>query len=65
VAQRSQLLGNGAAAEYATVPAANLASKPRRVSHVQAAALPLAALTAWQALVDHAALAPASSSRRW
>jgi cation-transporting P-type ATPase J len=28
------------------------------VSHVEAAALPLAALTAWQALVDHAALAP-------
>ncbi len=49
---------NGGAAEYATVPAANLAGKPRSVSHVQAAALPLAALIAWQALVDHAVLAP-------
>jgi NADPH:quinone reductase-like Zn-dependent oxidoreductase len=27
---------------------------PASLSHVEAAALPLAALTAWQALVDHA-----------
>jgi NADPH:quinone reductase-like Zn-dependent oxidoreductase len=37
-----------------TVPAADLADRPRSVSHVQAASLPLAALTAWQALSDHA-----------
>ncbi|MEZ0075552.1 NADP-dependent oxidoreductase [Planotetraspora sp. GP83] len=47
---------DGAAAEYVTVPADALAHKPRTVSHVEAAALPLAALTAWQALVDHARL---------
>jgi NADPH:quinone reductase-like Zn-dependent oxidoreductase len=41
---------------FATVPAAALAVKPRKVSHVEAASLPLAALTAWQALVDHAGL---------
>ena len=45
---------DGAAAEYVTVPASALAARPRSLSHVQAATLPLAALTAWQALVDHA-----------
>jgi NADPH:quinone reductase-like Zn-dependent oxidoreductase len=49
---------NGATADYVTVPAADLGAKPARVSHVEAAALPLAALTAWQALVDHAGLRP-------
>jgi NADPH:quinone reductase-like Zn-dependent oxidoreductase len=45
---------NGAAADFVTVPASALAAKPVKASHVEAAALPLAALTAWQALVDHA-----------
>jgi NADPH:quinone reductase-like Zn-dependent oxidoreductase len=49
---------NGAAAEYVTLPAAHLAARPRSVSHVETATLPLAALTAWQALVDHAAVKP-------
>jgi two-component system, NarL family, response regulator DevR len=49
---------NGAAAGYVTVPAADLAGRPRSVSHAQAASLPLAALTAWQALTDHASLQP-------
>jgi NADPH:quinone reductase-like Zn-dependent oxidoreductase len=49
---------NGAAAEFVTVPASALAAKPAKASHVEAAALPLAALTAWQALVDHAHLRP-------
>lgn len=49
---------DGAAAEYVVVPAASLAAKPPSASHEQAAALPLAALTAWQALADHAALQP-------
>jgi NADPH:quinone reductase-like Zn-dependent oxidoreductase len=49
---------NGAAAEYVKLPAANLAARPRSVSHPAAATLPLAALTAWQALVDHAAIEP-------
>jgi NADPH:quinone reductase-like Zn-dependent oxidoreductase len=47
---------DGAAAEYVTLPAADLAPRPRSVSHAEAATLPLAALTAWQALVDYAAL---------
>jgi len=49
---------DGAAAEYVAVPATTLAAKPTALSHQQAATLPLAALTAWQALVDHAAVAP-------
>ncbi len=49
---------DGAAAQYVVMPAAGLAAKPRSLSHVAAATLPLAALTAWQALVDHAALQP-------
>ncbi|WP_371676551.1 NADP-dependent oxidoreductase [Streptomyces sp. NBC_01276] len=44
----------GAYAEYVTAPARHLARKPASLSHVEAAALPLAALTAWQALVDTA-----------
>ena len=49
---------DGAAAEYVVMPAASLAAKPAAVDHPSAATLPLAALTAWQALVDHAALQP-------
>lgn len=45
---------DGAAAEFVCVPAADLAAKPSSVSHVVAAALPLAGLTALQALVDQA-----------
>ncbi|MYW01241.1 NADP-dependent oxidoreductase [Streptomyces sp. SID3343] len=44
----------GAYAEYLVAPARHLARKPAGISHVQAAALPLAALTAWQTLVDTA-----------
>ena len=47
---------DGAAAEFVSVPAAVLAHKPVTIDHDTAAAIPLAALTAWQALVDHAAL---------
>jgi NADPH:quinone reductase-like Zn-dependent oxidoreductase len=49
---------DGAAAEYVAVPAAELAARPKTVSHVMSAALPLAGLTAWQALVDHAKVQP-------
>jgi NADPH:quinone reductase-like Zn-dependent oxidoreductase len=47
---------DGAAAEYVAVNAADLAPKPRSLNYTQAAAVPLAALTAWQALFDHAGL---------
>src|SRR5262249_27632559 len=45
-------------AEYVTGPSRHFARKPSSVDHVAAAALPLAGLTAWQALVDTAAVAP-------
>jgi NADPH:quinone reductase-like Zn-dependent oxidoreductase len=44
----------GAAADYVTVPAADVAPKPSALTHAQAASMPLAALTAWQGLYDHA-----------
>ncbi|ROQ95645.1 NADPH:quinone reductase-like Zn-dependent oxidoreductase [Streptomyces sp. 2132.2] len=44
----------GGYAEYVVAPARHFARKPASLDHVQAAALPLAALTAWQALVDTA-----------
>jgi NADPH:quinone reductase-like Zn-dependent oxidoreductase len=49
--------GAGSHAEYVAGPARAFALKPREIDHVQAGALPLAALTAWQALVDTARLA--------
>ena len=48
---------DGVAAEYALVPARVLAPKPARLSHVEAAALPMGGLTAWQALFVHGRLA--------
>ena len=47
---------DGAEAEYARVLPNELARKPRTLDHVQAAAVPLAALTAWQGLFIHAKL---------
>ncbi|MFI2207677.1 NADP-dependent oxidoreductase [Streptomyces sp. NPDC020192] len=46
----------GGYAEFVVAPARRFVRKPAGISHVQAAALPLAALTAWQALVDTARL---------
>ena len=47
---------DGSLAEFAAVEARNLATKPGSISHVDAAAFPMAALTAWQALFVHAHL---------
>lgn len=44
----------GAYAEYVTAPARHFAPRPHGLDHIQAGALPLASLTAWQALVDTA-----------
>src|SRR5436309_9678167 len=48
---------DGAEAEYTIALPSELAPKPRTLDHVQAAAVPLSALTAWQALFVHACLA--------
>jgi NADPH:quinone reductase-like Zn-dependent oxidoreductase len=47
---------SGGYAEFATAPVAVIAKKPAGISHVQAAALPVAGMTAWQALFDRGAL---------
>ncbi|MED7929990.1 NADP-dependent oxidoreductase [Nonomuraea sp. LP-02] len=44
--------GHGAFAEYVTAPSRHFVRKPAGLDHVQAAGIPLAGLTAWQALVD-------------
>jgi NADPH:quinone reductase-like Zn-dependent oxidoreductase len=48
---------DGAAAEYVAVEARNLAPKPAALSHREAVAIPMAGLTAVQALFDHGRLA--------
>lgn len=48
----------GSYAEYVVVPENTLASKPANLSHEQAAAVPLAAVTAWQALVGQGRIQP-------
>lgn len=49
---------NGAYAEYIAVEESKLALKPKSLDHVHSAAIPLAGLTAWQALFDTAGLMP-------
>ncbi|HWD87401.1 MAG TPA: NADP-dependent oxidoreductase [Mucilaginibacter sp.] len=44
---------NGAYAEYIVVKANQLGFKPKSTDHINAAAVPLAGLTAWQGLFDH------------
>src|SRR5438034_8872567 len=51
----------GAAAEYVAAPAEALAAAPRTVELADAAALPSAGLTAWQALFEHAGVKPGQS----
>ena len=49
----------GAYAEYIAVKESDLALKPKSIDHVTAASIPLAGLTAWQALFDYGELKPA------
>ena len=53
---RPNIERDGAYAEYIAVKASEVALKPATLDHDHAAAVPLAALTAWQALVDTAQL---------
>ncbi len=50
----------GTYAEYAVLPENTLANKPASLSHEEAAAVPLAAVTAWQALVTQGRIKPGS-----
>jgi NADPH:quinone reductase-like Zn-dependent oxidoreductase len=47
---------DGAAAEYVATPAHLLVAKPTTLDHIESAAVPLPALSAWQALFDHGRL---------
>jgi NADPH:quinone reductase-like Zn-dependent oxidoreductase len=49
---------NGAYADYIVVREPELALKPNSLHHIRAAAVPLAALTAWQSVFDTAQLQP-------
>ncbi len=46
----------GAYAEYAVASAEMVSNKPASLSHIEAASVPVVAVTAWQALFDHAGL---------
>jgi NADPH:quinone reductase-like Zn-dependent oxidoreductase len=48
--------GRGSYAQYAIVKTNEFAAKPPGLSHPEAAAVPLAGLTAWQGLFDHGGL---------
>lgn len=48
--------GSGSFAEFTLADANTTAHKPKNTSHVEAAALPLTGVSAWQALVDHIGL---------
>ncbi len=52
------MTGNGASAEFVLAPADILAPAPASIPLADAAALPAAALTAWQAVTEHLAVQP-------
>jgi NADPH:quinone reductase-like Zn-dependent oxidoreductase len=56
VYSRPDISRDGSYAEYMVVKESEVALKPKSIDHVTAAAVPLAALTAWQALFDAAKL---------
>ena len=49
--------GNGAQAEYCLAPVSAISMKPSSVDYIQAAAMPISALTAWQGLIERGRLA--------
>jgi NADPH:quinone reductase-like Zn-dependent oxidoreductase len=48
----------GANAEYAVASTAMIALKPRKLTYLYAASMPIVAVTAWQMLFDHGGLGP-------
>jgi NADPH:quinone reductase-like Zn-dependent oxidoreductase len=54
VYSRPDLARNGTYAEFVAIRANECARKPRTISHVEAASLPLAGITAWEAMMDTA-----------
>ncbi len=59
VCPEHQIIGehvNGGLAEYVIVPAHNLIQKPKKLTHVQVASLPVVTMTAWHMLITVANL---------
>ena len=54
-------VGDGSFAQYACAPANKLAAKPKNLTSVQAAAVPISGLTALQAVRDHGGVQPGQS----
>jgi NADPH:quinone reductase-like Zn-dependent oxidoreductase len=52
---------DGAYAEYLVMKESEVAFKPKSIDHIEAAAIPIGALTAWQALFDTARLTEGQS----
>jgi NADPH:quinone reductase-like Zn-dependent oxidoreductase len=57
VFSRPDIKRNGTYAEYVAIREDEIAHKPKTISHVDAASLPLAGITAWEVLVTTAQLA--------
>lgn len=56
---------DGGHAEYAKVPGVNVIPKPRNLSFVEAASLPLVLMTAWRMLVNRARIRPGDFVLIW
>lgn len=61
VYSRPELSRNGAYAEYIAVSEAELARKPETVSFTEAASIPLAGITAWEAVINRGQIAEGQS----
>jgi NADPH:quinone reductase-like Zn-dependent oxidoreductase len=48
----------GTSAEFVAVPATTVTAKPKLLTHVEAASVPIGAQTAWQGLFEHGQLEP-------
>ena len=53
---RTNMMRDGAYAEFVVIAASDLAKKPASLDHVHSAAVPVAALTAWEALFAESAM---------
>ena len=59
---KADSLRDGAYAEYLVMKESEVAFKPKSIDHIEAAAIPIGALTAWQALFDTARLTEGQSA---
>ena len=62
VFSRPDVRRDGSYAEYIVVRAVELARKPKTISHVEAASIPLAGITAWESIVAVGTLAPGQTA---